>query len=52
MLRIVICMIMRGLQCFVAFQFRILHANGIEILPVNSVKPLVVDPVTQLESTD
>ena len=41
-----------GSNAFVAFQFRILHANGIEILPVNSVKSLVVDPATLLEPTD
>ena len=39
-------------NAFVAFQFRILHANGIEILPDNSVKSLVVDPAMQLEPTD
>ena len=41
-----------GSNAFVAFQFHILHANGIEILPVNSVRSLVVDPATQLEPTD
>ena len=46
------CGMIMGSNAFVAFQFRILHANGIEILPVNSVKSLVVDPATQLEPTD
>ena len=46
------CGMIMGSNAFVAFQFRILHANGIEILPVNSVKLLVVDPAMQLEPTD
>ena len=46
------CGMIMGSNAFVAFQFHILHANGIEILPVNSVRSLVVDPTTQLEPTD
>ena len=34
------CGIIMGSNALVAFQFHILHANGIEILPVDSVKPL------------
>ena len=41
------CGIIMGSNTFVAFQFRILHANEVEILPVNLVKPLGVDPATQ-----
>ena len=43
------CGIIMGSNALVAFQFHILHANGIEILPVDSAKPLAVDPAKWLE---
>ena len=45
------CGMIMGSNALVAFQFRILHANGIEVLTVNSANSLAVDSVTQLEST-
>ena len=35
------CGMIMGSNAFAAFQFCILHANGVEILPVNLAKPLV-----------
>ena len=40
-----------GSNALFAFQFHILHANGIEILPVDSVKPLAADLAKWLEPT-
>ena len=45
------CGMIMGSIALVAFQFHILHANGIEVLTVNSANSLAVDSVTQLEST-
>ena len=45
------CGMIMGSNALVAFQFRILHANGIEVLQVNSANSLAVDSVKQLEST-
>ena len=43
------CGIIMGSNALVAFQFHILHANGIEILPVDSVKPLAAAVAKWLE---
>ena len=43
------CGMIMGSNALVAFQFHILHANGIEILPVNSANLLAVGSAKQLE---
>ena len=40
-----------GSNALVAFQFHVLHANGIEVLPVNLTNSLAIGLVKQLEST-
>ena len=45
------CGMIMGSIVLVAFKFHILHANGIEVLPVNSANSLAVDSAKQLEST-
>ena len=46
------CGIIMDSNALVAFQFHILHANGIEILLVDSTKPLVANPEKWLEPTN
>ena len=40
-----------GSNALVAFQFHVLHVNGIEVLPANLTYSLAIGLVKQLEST-
>ena len=45
------CGMIMGSNALVAFQFHILHVNGIEVLSVNSANSLAMGLAKQLEST-